>query len=120
MKKYLRNYQEGGTYFFTICLQDRKLNLLTDYIDELRTAYKKTQNKVPFTTDAMVILPEHIHAIWTLPDGDIDYPTRIRLFKSHFSRQLPTIVKNTDNPSRLKKTRSEHLAKAVLGTYYSK
>jgi len=57
---------------------------------------------MPFTTDAIVVLPDHIHAMWTLHDNDIDYSTRIRLFKSYFSRQLPAYIKQTENKSRQK------------------
>lgn len=101
MKNYRRNRQAGATYFFTLCLDDRRSSLLIDYIDELRKAYQKTQSKLPFTTEAMVILPDHIHALWTMPNHDDDYPTRIRLFKSHFSRQLPQSVKRTSSVSRM-------------------
>lgn len=101
MKNYRRNRQSGATYFFTLCLNDRQGSLLTDYIDELRQAYRKTQLKMPFITEAMVILPEHIHALWTMPINDDDYPTRIRLLKSHFSRQLPQSVKKAGNTSRM-------------------
>lgn len=101
MKNYRRNRQAGATSFFTLCLNNRQGSLLTDYIDELRLAYRKTQLKMPFITEAMVILPEHIHALWTMPINDDNYPTRIRLLKSHFSRQLPQSLKQTDNKSRM-------------------
>ena len=100
MPNYIRNYQAGASYFFTINISDRQSQLLTTYIDELRLAYQKTQQKMPFTTDAIIILPDHIHTIWTLPENDNDYPTRIRLLKSYFSRQLPAHVKRTNNQSR--------------------
>ena len=102
MPNYIRNYQAGATYFFTINLNDRNSQLLITYIRELRLAYRKVQQKMPFITDAMIILPDHIHALWTLPDNDRDYSTRIRLFKSHFSRQLPGHLKQTENMSRQK------------------
>lgn len=103
MSNYIRNYQTGATYFFTINLRDRASSLLTIYIDELRLAYQKVQQKMPFTTDAIIILPDHIHAMWTLPQNDYDYSTRIRLFKSHFSKQLPVQIKQTNNKSRQKR-----------------
>ncbi len=99
MSNYRRNKQSGATYFFTLCLRDRKSRILVDYINVLRLAYRKTQNKKPFTTDAMVILPDHIHALWTLPMDD-DYANRIRLLKSHFTRQLPVKIKQTNNKNR--------------------
>lgn len=100
MPNYIRNYQKGASYFFTINIRDRQSQLLTTYIDELRLAYQKTQQKMPFTTDAIIILPDHIHALWTFPENDNDYPTRIRLLKSYFSRKLPAHVKQTNNQSR--------------------
>ena len=57
MKNYRRNRQDGATYFFTFCLNDRRSSLLTNYIEELRQAYSKTQLKMPFVTEAIVILP---------------------------------------------------------------
>ncbi len=100
---YRRNYIEGGTYFLTLCLANRSTSLLTDYIEELRTAYKQTQEKQPFTVEAMVILPEHLHMIWTLPENDFDYPNRVRLFKGYFSRQLPKYLSQVGNASLEKK-----------------
>jgi putative transposase len=100
MPNYIRNSKAGATYFFTINLHDRQSNLLITHINELRKAYQKVQQKMPFITDAIVILPDHIHALWTLPDNDTDYPTRIRLFKSYFTRQLLATLKHTNNRSR--------------------
>lgn len=102
MKRYRRNYQMGATYFFTICLEDRNSDLLITHIQELRTAFRKTYLKMPFITDAMVIMPDHIHALWTMPPDDSDFSTRIRLFKSHFSRNISPILKHTLNNNRLK------------------
>ena len=88
MVQYRRNYVAGGTYFFTITLLNRQSSLLTDHIDDLRFAFKATMEKMPFEIDAIVILPEHIHAIFTLPEGDVNYSSRWRLIKSLFTRQL--------------------------------
>jgi putative transposase len=63
--------------------------LLTEHVDELRAALRETRRRHPFTTDAMVVLPDHLHAVWTLPEGDADFATRWRKIKSAFSRQLP-------------------------------
>jgi len=100
---YRRNYSAGGTYFLTLCLADRKSSLLIDYIDELREAYRKTLAKQPFIVEAMVVLPEHLHALWTLPESDCDYPNRVRLFKSNFSKVLPQHIKWPRNESQRKK-----------------
>jgi putative transposase len=61
---------------------------LLDRIDALRTAFSDVKFKRPFTIDAIVILPDHLHCIWTLPEGDSDFSTRGGLIKAHFSRQI--------------------------------
>jgi putative transposase len=88
MTSYRRNFIPGGSFFFTVNLADRKLALLTAHIELLREAFRKTRQRHPFTVDAIVILPDHIHAIWTMPEGDADFATRWRLIKSTFSRNL--------------------------------
>ena len=88
MVQYRRNFVAGGTYFFTVALHDRKKDLLVSHIDLLRTAIGDTRQARPFQIDAMVVLPEHLHAVWTLPPGDVDYAQRWRSIKSHFSRAL--------------------------------
>ncbi len=72
MTNYRRNVARGGSYFFTVNLDDRRRTLLTDHIDLLRRAFRETRARHPFTIDAIVVLPEHLHAIWTLPEGDAD------------------------------------------------
>ena len=85
MVAYRRNFVSGGTYFFTVTLRDRSSRVLVERIDDLRAAYARVQRDRPFTTDAIVVLPEHLHCIWTLPDGDADYPARWRAIKSRFT-----------------------------------
>ena len=87
--KYRRADISGGTYFFTINLADRKSSLLVDEIDKLRSSINKVKQNKPFVLDAMVVLPDHIHLLMTLPEDDNDFPTRIMLIKSGFSRQIP-------------------------------
>ncbi len=91
MTDYRRNFIPGGSFFFTANLADRRLRLLTEHIDQLRVAFRETRQRHPFATDAMVVLPDHLHAVWTLPEGDADFATRWRQIKSAFSRALPTI-----------------------------
>jgi putative transposase len=91
MPNYRRNYLAGGCYFFTVALAERKSSLLIDAIDQLRSAVSGVKARHPFTINAWVVLPEHMHSIWTLPEGDNDYPLRWRLIKSHFSRSLPSV-----------------------------
>lgn len=86
MVMYRRNRVPGGSYFFTLTLRDRSSSILVDHVDNLRNALSSVIHERPFHIDAMVVLPEHVQALWTLPPGDVDYPGRIRLFKSRFAR----------------------------------
>ena len=88
MTSYRRNYLDGGSYFFTVNLAERRSRLLTDNIGLLRAAFRYTRTRHPFSVDAIVVLPDHLHAIWTLPPGDADYALRWRLIKTYFSRGL--------------------------------
>ena len=99
--RYRRAWQPGGTFFFTVTLKNRKQTLLTDHITALRQAFTQVRSRHPFDINAVVILPEHLHTIWTLPEGDTDYAQRWRLIKSAFSRQLP--VTEWRNQSRMYK-----------------
>jgi putative transposase len=89
MTDYRRNFVPGGSFFFTVNLADRRLRLLTEHIEMLRLAFRETHQRHPFTIDAMVVLPDHLHAVWTMPEGNADFATRWRLIKSTFSRNLP-------------------------------
>ena len=86
--RYRRADTKGGTYFFTVNLARRNNTLLIDHIDILRTVINKVKKQHPFKLDAMVVLPEHLHAVLTLPEDDFDYPTRWMLIKAGFSRQI--------------------------------
>jgi len=89
MSRYRRLKIEGGAFFFTLALADRGSDLLVRQIERLRRAYAEMEKRRPFETVAICILPDHIHALWQLPDGDADYPSRWHLFKSGFSRGFP-------------------------------
>jgi len=89
MRSYTRLYAPGACYFFTVNLRRRHgTNLLTRYIDVLRASFQSVQSDHPFTLQAIVILPDHLHALWRLPDGDADFSTRWRLIKTRFSRNV--------------------------------
>ncbi|MBJ7406377.1 MAG: transposase [Bradyrhizobium sp.] len=90
MTSYRRNFVPGGSFFFTVNLADRRQSLLTTNIELLRAAFREIRRRHPFTIDAIVILPEHLHTVWTMPDGDADFATRWRQIKSAFSRSLET------------------------------
>lgn len=89
MPDYRRNRVSGGTYFFTVNLRDRRDNLLVAEIEMLRTAVLAVKRSRPFHVDAWVVLPEHMHCIWTLPADDADFSTRWKEIKALFARAQP-------------------------------
>jgi putative transposase len=86
MVRYRRNFVPGGTFFFTVTLRDRRSSALVEHVDMLRGAFRTIRATHPFHLDAIVILPEHLHAIWTLPPDDADFPGRWRRIKAAFTR----------------------------------
>ncbi|MCF6305515.1 MAG: transposase [Rhodobacteraceae bacterium] len=88
MSNYRRLKLSGGTYFFTVTLAVRGSVLLVENIDALRQAFFDTMAEQPFWADAMVILPDHIHAIWTLPENDSDFSNRWRKIKTRFTQSI--------------------------------
>jgi putative transposase len=95
MTNYRRSRIVGASYFFTVNLAHRSQTLLIDHVASLRQTFAQVRERHPFTIDAIVILPDHVHAIWTLPSGDSDFALRWRLIKAGFSRTLPRIENRT-------------------------
>lgn len=89
MPRYLRPHVTGASIFFTVALADRGSCLLVERVDVLRHAVRETLRQRPFGIDAFVVLPDHLHCVWTMPAGDADFSVRWRLIKSRFSRALP-------------------------------
>jgi putative transposase len=89
MSSYLRPRIPGATVFFTVTLQQRGSDLLTRKIDALQAAIAMTRAERPFHMDAWVVMPDHLHMVWTLPEGDADYSTRWSVIKARFSRSVP-------------------------------
>jgi REP-associated tyrosine transposase len=86
--QYRRSQISGGTYFFTLVTHNRqKVFLRAGNVSLLREAFRQVKEKHPFTIDAIVILPDHLHCLLTLPRDDADYPQRIRMIKGHFTRK---------------------------------
>jgi putative transposase len=104
MVNYRRNFVPGGRYFFTVTLADRSSNLLVDHISLLRSSFRAARRERPFTIDAIVILPEHLHAILTLPPDDADFSGRWRRIKGHFASRL------LDSPIKLARGSNGDLA----------
>jgi putative transposase len=86
MSRYRRAHIEGGSFFFTVALADRSSDVLIRHIDRLRRIYASVHEQHPFQTIAICVLPDHMHALWSLPQGDADFSLRWSLIKSGFSR----------------------------------
>jgi len=71
-----------------LALAGRRSTPLVDHVVALRAAFRATRQERPFTIDTIVILPDHLHAILTLPADDSDFPARWRRVKGYFSRRL--------------------------------
>ena len=98
--RYRRLFQPGASYFFTLVTHERSpIFCDTTAIDLYRRAVRKVQAARPFTLEAEVILPDHIHVLWTLPDSDTDYPTRLRLIKTAFTRSILNRRRHIDERS---------------------
>ena len=90
MTAYRRHHVSGGTYFFTVNLAERDRRLLMEDIGALRDAFRRVRAAHPFRIEAVVVLPDHLHTLWTLPAGDHDFSLRWRQIKSAFSRAMET------------------------------
>jgi putative transposase len=88
MVRYRRNFVPGGTFFFTLTLDDRRSSALVKYVALLRAAFRETRSERPFSIDAIVILPDHLHTILTLPPNDPDFSNRLRRIKGRFTRSV--------------------------------
>ncbi len=99
--QYRRSRTDGGSYFFTV-VTDRRRPFLCDpdNIILLRSVFREVKERHPFTINAIVILPDHLHCLWTLPENDANYSMRWRLIKSAFSRQCRAQYRGTTAKSR--------------------
>jgi len=100
MSTYRRPAHPGASIFFTVALQDRGSGLLCAEVSRLREAVAQTRAERPFAIEAWVVLPDHLHCVWTLPEGDADFPTRWRLIKARFSRGLPPGARRASHLAR--------------------
>jgi len=89
MSRYRRYHVRCGTYFFTINLLERRSDLLVRHIDALREAVRLTRRRRSFHIDGWVVLPDHMHCVITLPEGDDDFSNRIKAIKIRFVRSIP-------------------------------
>ncbi len=104
MPDYRRAYVKGGTFFFTVVTYGRfPLFQQESAVNLLRACFRQTMVTHPFDIDAWVILPEHLHTIWTLPENDSDFSVRWKNIKASFSRQYKGYVAGNASQSMLKK-----------------
>jgi putative transposase len=103
MSNYRRANISAGMFFFTVVLADRSSNLLIEEIDRLRKVYRSVQERRPFETIAICILPDHIHALWALPEDDPDFSTRWNLIKGGFSRGIEALPRSQSKRSKREK-----------------
>ena len=89
MTAYRRLRLSGGTYFFTLCLQQRGSRMLTERIVDLRAAWGVTFRELPATVHAVTILPDHLHAVLTEPEGEVRFSERWRRLKARFTHAVP-------------------------------
>jgi putative transposase len=94
MPEYRRAKIEGSVFFFTVVLADRTSRLLYDEVERLRSAYRTVQQRRPFETVAICVLPDHIHALWALPERDADFSSRWSLIKAGFSRGIEAMPRS--------------------------
>jgi len=115
MVRYRRNFIPGGTWFFTVTLADRRSKALAEHVEALRLAFRTARRERPFCIDAIVVLPDHLHAILTLPPNDADFSGRWQRIKGHFSSEL---IRAGHDIKRWAKWRSRALAEAILGAHH--
>ena len=93
MSWYRRLYRPGGTYFFTLVTENRYPFLCdNDARSILHGSISRCAHSRPFTLDAIVLLPDHLHMIWTLPANDADFSTRLSIIKSTFTRRYVAVA----------------------------
>lgn len=99
--QYRRAWIEGGSFFFTVVTAERRpLFASREAVDVLRMAFRVVRSRRPFDVDAMVVLPDHLHCIWSLPEGDADFATRWRLIKTWFTRNCDPALRIVSNRAR--------------------
>jgi len=102
--RYRRAFIPGGSFFFTVVTEQRRpLLAAADAVDVLRMAFRTVRSARPFELDAIVVMPDHLHCIWTLPPGDADFATRWRLVKTWFTKHREPTLCSAPNRARIAK-----------------
>ncbi|WP_134724501.1 REP-associated tyrosine transposase [Paracoccus luteus] len=107
MSRYIRPRLLGVPIFFTVALADRGSWLLVAEVERLRQAVRQTRDERPFEIEAWVVLPDHLHCIWRLPEGDADYSVRWGAIKARFSRGVKAVGWNPTLRSPSKAAKGE-------------
>ena len=100
--EYRRYYQPGGAYFFTVVTENRQ-SLLVEHIERLRAAFRHGMKRYPFIIEGIVVLPDHLHTLWRLPDKDHNFSIRWMVIKRKFSAGFKTDIANLSKQSKREK-----------------
>ena len=104
--RYRRAFVPGGSFFFTLVMQGRRpVFASAETVDVLREAFRSVRSTRPFELEAMVVLPDHLHCIWSLPKDDADFATRWRLLKTWFTKHCDPALRLV--PDRARAARNE-------------
>jgi putative transposase len=99
--QYRRAFIPGGTYFFTVVVEARRpIFTSAEVVEVLRGAFRSVCKSHPFQIDAMVVMPDHLHCILTMPPNDVDFATRWRLIKTWFTKHVPATLRAAPNSNR--------------------
>jgi putative transposase len=102
--RYRRAFIPGGSFFFTVVTENREPLFASEKaVAVLRKAFRTVKANRPFQVEAMVVLPDHLHCIWTLPPNDSDFATRWRLIKTWFTKHCDPALRPTPNRARIAK-----------------
>jgi REP-associated tyrosine transposase len=108
MPNYRRVRAQGGTFFFTVVTYQRQNILINEPARQaLRFAVNEIRRSLPFLVDAWVLLPDHLHCIWTLPEGDDNYSLRWLLIKQSVSRRCAVAYRDRLRLSQSRQRRRE-------------
>ena len=98
---YRRAFTPGASLFFTLVTHDRRPLLASaEAVEVLRGAFRPVRQARPFTIDAMVVMPDHLHCIWTMPPDDADFATRWRLIKTWFTKHCHPSLRGAPGSAR--------------------
>jgi len=108
MPEYRRTRAKGATYFFTVVTYWRQPVLcLPESLDAMKDVMRNVAERYPFQTDAWVVLPDHLHFVWTLPEGDSNYSMRWAVVKKELTKRLSSSIRADGAPSRSRQRRRE-------------